>query len=258
MSRIIDINITDNGTSVKVVNNGKTVIEATIAEPRQLLLNEAAGKITVLKNNNDQVLNDFDIIYSQVSDKLGTTTVKEYYDKLIELRAFKKGGGWGEHIKDYPDNFADLKDRNFYYKNVYESSFTPRGLYATAFDLLNPKRIILDLGVGDYRSQGSNFFPVYWDTLDTYVIHVSPSYGDIVITFPKKVQGKTLVLMLNPLDKNVTIEDIPADKLTALQPNVWNLIYIHFVGQMNKANLGLGTTGTVNIYDVTIKQPIIS
>ncbi len=115
MSRTIYLNITDTGTSVKVVENGNTIIEATPRENRALQLDEAAGKIRVLAHPNEAVLNDFDIYYNEVADKLGTTTVKEFYDKLIELRAFKVGGGG---VQKQPDLTQTDNTQPDYVKNV--------------------------------------------------------------------------------------------------------------------------------------------
>lgn len=251
----------DNEVMIKGVIYRKSDIEITL-ENNGVISSSDNVKVGIRKRDGVSGMPAHYVTYDKwyIDDVQQTSLANcvENINTAIYYTGSSSGGQQDQHIKDYPASNTDLKDRNFYFKDVYESNVKPRGLYANALDLLNTKRIILNLGVGDYHSQGSNFFPVDWDNLDTYVIHASPSYGDIVITFSKIVQGKTLVLMLNPLDKNVTIEDIPVDKLTEIQPNVWNLIYIHFIGQMNKAVLGLGTTGTVNIYDITIKQPIIS
>lgn len=187
-----------------------------------------------------------DIQSSDGSIRITNTSGNEL-DLLVNIDA---------HIKHIDDSTI-LENNNFYYRDNYLSFTTPKGLYANITDG-EIKRVIQDLGTNSYSIFSGNTFFILWDEFDTHIIHSETSADDIVnIQFVNKIRGKTITILVNPLDKTLVIADIPSEQLADIQPNVWNLIYVHYVGTFNKIDLDIGTDGTVNIYDVVIKQPII-
>jgi len=83
----------DKGTVVKVTDNNKLTFEVNVAENRQLKLEPENNRIIILPHPNEVALNNFKINWNEIQDKLGTANITEYYNKLIELRAFKPAGG---------------------------------------------------------------------------------------------------------------------------------------------------------------------
>ncbi len=114
MSRSTIISITKNGTVVKVIDNDKISFEVTVGENRQLKLEENLNRIIVLPHPNETALNNFVINFSELADTFGTANIKEYFEKLQELKAFKKGGGGvnADMAISDTENEAYVKNKN--------------------------------------------------------------------------------------------------------------------------------------------------